>query len=293
MIRLENYKANFKNYLKNQDYSYEVLSEGRGYDTNFMLPTSFNEKADKTLAENNIFRRYGTIMPLSSGAGTIYIVKENGKAEFIPEEDLLPVDVDSEDTIKVVVHKIGSIAKLNENFVRDTGFDVEDYICTKFAKRFAITEEKAIINGSGESEPKGILNYDIGKTESALSYDSLVSLYFSLNKDYRENAIFVMNDETMMKVRLITDSNGRPIFDISTNTIFGKRVEITSNIDDGKILFGDFSYLWFIVRKPLAVSVLKELYAVNGNVGYKGTEYVDAHLIDVNAVKALVIHTEE
>lgn len=293
MIRLANYKENFKNYIAGKKCDYDVLNEGRGFDTNFLLPTSLNEKADKTLAENNVFRRYGTIIPLATSAGTIYIVKTNGKAEFVAEENLLPVDADSEDTIKVVIHKIGSIAKLNENFVHDTGFDVDNYICTKFAKRFAIAEENAIINGSTENEPKGILNYDIGKTESALSYDSLVSLYFSLNKDYRDNAIFIMSDETMMKVRLIVDSNGRPIFDTSTNTIFGKRVEITNNIDDGKILFGDFSYLWFIVRKPLAVTYIKELYAINNNIGYKGTEYVDVHLTDVNAVKALVIHTEE
>ena len=293
MIRLANYKENFKNYIAGKKYDYDVLKEGRGFDTNFLLPTSINEKADKTLADNNIFRRYGTIMPLSAGAGTIYIVKENGKAKFVAEEDLLPTDSDSEERIKIVIHKVGSIAKLNENFIHDAGFDVENYISTKFAKRFAKAEEDAIINGSGDNEPKGILNYDIGKTESSLSYDSLVSLYFSLNKDYRDDAIFVMSDETMMRVRLITDSNGRPIFDISTNTIFGKKVEVTNNIADGTVLFGDFSYLWFVIRKSLAVSVLEEIYAVNGNIGYKGTEYVDAHLTDVNAVKALVIHTEE
>lgn len=293
MIRLANYKENFKNYIAGKKYDYEVLNEGRGYDTNFLLPASINDKADKTLADNNIFRRYGTVMPLTASTGTIYIVKENGKAEFAAEESQLPADSDSEDRIKIVIHKIGSIAKLNENFVHDTGFDVENYISTKFAKRFAKAEEDAIINGSGENEPKGIMNYQIGKTESALSYSSLVSLYFSLNKDYRDNAIFIMNDETMMKVRLITDSNGNPIFDTSTNTIFGKKVEISNRTPDDTILFGDFSYLWFIIRKPLAVSILEEVYAVNGNIGYKGTEFVDAHLTDVNAVKALVIHTEE
>jgi len=293
MIRLANYKENFKNYIAGKKYDYDVLNEGRGYDTNFLLPASINDKTDKTLADNNVFRRYGTVMPLNASTGTIYIVKENGKAEFVAEEAQLPADSDSEDRIKIVIHKIGSIAKLNENFVHDTGFDVENFISTKFAKRFAKVEEDAIINGSGENEPKGIMNYQIGKTESALSYSSLVSLYFSLNKDYRDNAIFIMNDETMMKVRLITDSNGNPIFDTSTNTIFGKKVEISNRTPDDTILFGDFSHLWFIIRKPLAVSVLEEVYAVNGNIGYKGTEFVDAHLTDVNAVKALVIHTEE
>lgn len=66
-----------------------------------------------------------------------------------------------------------------------------------------------------------------------------------------------------------------------------------NSLDENTILFGDFSYLYILIRKPLSVRVLTEKYIANGEYGYAGIERLDAKLTDVNVVKALVIHTEE
>lgn len=68
---------------------------------------------------------------------------------------------------------------------------------------------------------------------------------------------------------------------------------IINSLDENTILFGDFSYLYILIRKPLSVRVLTEKYIANGEYGYAGIERLDAKLTDVNVVKALVIHTEE
>lgn len=98
-------------------------------------------------------------------------------------------------------------------FINDKNFNVEDYLATKFAKRFGIAEENLIVNGTGNKEPLGIINSGITKeTTSTLTYDEVVKLFFSLNKNLRVNATWMISDNMAMKLRKIKVSNGYPLF---------------------------------------------------------------------------------
>ena len=204
----------------------------------------------------------------------------------------MPEVSDESKEIRFSSYKIGSLAKLKLAFINDRNFNVENYLSTKFAKRFGITEENLIVNGTGNKEPLGIMNSGIAKsTAPALTYDEVVKLFFSLDKDLRVNATWMVSDEMAMKLRLVKDANGNPLF--NGDSIFNKEVMIINSLDENTILFGDFSYLYILIRKPLGVRVLTEKYITNGEYGYAGIERLDAKLTDVNAIKALVIHTEE
>lgn len=204
----------------------------------------------------------------------------------------MPEVSDESKEIRFSSYKIGSLAKLKLAFINDRNFNVENYLSTKFAKRFGIAEENLIVNGTGNKEPLGIMNSGIAKsTASALTYDEVVKLFFSLDKDLRVNATWMMSDEMAMKLRSVKDSNGYPLF--NGERIFNKEVMIINSLDENTILFGDFSYLYILIRKPLSVRVLTEKYIATGDYGYAGIERIDAKITDINAIKALVIHTEE
>lgn len=47
---------------------------------------------------------------------------------------------------------------LDEDFVSDTGFNIEKYLTEKFGKCFGKAEDNAFVNGTGEDEPTGILH---------------------------------------------------------------------------------------------------------------------------------------
>ena len=55
------------------------------------------------------------------------------------------------------------------------------------------------------------------------------------------------------------------------------------------ILFGDFSYYWIIDRTPVSVTVLRERFMLNHQVGYLGFEFLDGKLIRQEAVKGISI----
>lgn len=290
MLKTNVYKEAFGHMLTNkmttEDYSILNLAN-EAYPAMPLVDT----KLDDTLAKYNPFRKVASIFNIE-GEGSIVVTTANGIATIVDEAGALPESSDESKEIRFSSYKIGSLAKLKLAFINDRNFNVEDYLSTKFAKRFGIAEENLIVNGTGNKEPLGIMNSGIAKsTASALTYDEVVKLFFSLDKDLRVNATWMMSDEMAMKLRSVTDSNGYPLF--NGERIFNKEVIIINSLDENTILFGDFSYLYILIRKPLSVRVLTEKYIATGDYGYAGIERIDAKITDINAIKALVIHTEE
>ena len=290
MFKANVYKEAFSHMLTNkmttEDYSILNLANEA-----YPAMPSVDSKLDDTLAKYNSFRKVASIFNIE-GEGSIVVTTANGIATIVDEAGALPESDDESKEIRFSSYKIGSLAKLKLVFVNDKHFDVEDYLSTKFAKRFAFAEESLLINGTGDNEPLGIMNTDIAKSNAdALTYDEMVKLFFSLHKDLRVNATWMMSDAMAMKVKGIKDSNGNPLF--NGESIFNKEVMIINSLDENTILFGDFSYLYILIRKPLSVRVLTEKYIATGDYGYAGIERIDAKITDINAIKALVIHTEE
>ena len=290
MFKTNVYKEAFSHMLTNkmttEDYSILNLANEA-----YPAMPSVDSKLDDTLAKYNPFRKVASIFNIE-GEGSIVVTTANGIATIVDEAGALPESSDESKEIRFSSYKIGSLAKLKLAFINDRHFDIEDYLSTKFAKRFGITEENLIVNGTGNKEPLGIMNSGIAKsTAPALTYDEVVKLFFSLDKDLRVNATWMMSDEMAMKLRSVKDSNGYPLF--NGERIFNKEVMIINSLDENTILFGDFSYLYILIRKPLGVRVLTEKYIATGDYGYAGIERIDAKITDINAIKALVIHTEE
>ena len=290
MFKTNVYKEAFSHMLTNkmttEDYSILNLANEA-----YPAMPSVDSKLDDTLAKYNPFRKVASIFNIE-GEGSIVVTTANGIATIVDEAGALPESSDESKEIRFSSYKIGSLAKLKLAFINDRNFNVEDYLSTKFAKRFGITEENLIVNGTGNKEPLGIMNSGIAKsTAPALTYDEVVKLFFSLDKDLRVNATWMVSDEMAMKLRLVKDANGNPLF--NGDSIFNKEVIIVNSLDDNTILFGDFSYLYILIRKPLSVRVLTEKYIATGDYGYAGIERIDAKITNINAIKALVIHTEE
>ena len=290
MFKTNVYKEAFSHMLTNkmttEDYSILNLANEA-----YPAMPSVDSKLDDTLAKYNPFRKVASIFNIE-GEGSIVVTTANGIATIVDEAGALPESSDESKEIRFSSYKIGSLAKLKLAFINDRNFNVENYLSTKFAKRFGIAEENLIVNGTGNKEPLGIMNSGIAKsTAPALTYDEVVKLFFSLDKDLRVNATWMMSDEMAMKLRSVKDSNGYPLF--NGERIFNKEVMIINSLDENTILFGDFSYLYILIRKPLSVRVLTEKYIATGDYGYAGIERIDAKITDINAIKALVIHTEE
>ena len=196
-------------------------------------------------------------------------------------------------------HKLAGITLLQNDFLQDSAFDIEGYLTNEFARSFGKKEEWAFLNGDGVSQPYGILHptngAEIGVTASAadsISFDEVIRLFFSLKSEYRNHAVWVMNDETAIALRKLKDVSGNYLWRNSDDTILGKTVLISNfmpSLASGNkaIAFGDFSYYWIVERQNLSINPIKEKYYLTDQIGYMGFEFLDGCLIRPEAIKLL------
>lgn len=294
MLNTRIYNQAFWSKMRGTLINHDDLKDGQ-IDGGYQLPNDSLDKFYKALERDNLFRRLATVLSLTNLEGTVHATTSTGSAGVVEEGNLIPEDGDKFTQFPVRSYKIASIAKLKESFVSDNDFNLEKYLTTDFARRFGRAEEDLFINGNGTTEPTGILSVSESinaKETNTLSYDEIVELYFSIEAEYRKDAVFIMNDETAFYLRTLKDDDGNYLWNSNNDTIFGKEV-ITSpympSIESGKkpIIFGDLSFYWIIERKPLAIQVLNELYSNQGQIGFIGFERVDGRLIRPEAIMTI------
>ena len=234
-----------------------------------------------------MFRRFGTVIHTEIEEETVVCMDVMPEPEIIDENQSYPSPHEMRyPCLRCRSHKLAMLGKIPCSFVDDTRFDLAGYVYREFGHCFGRAEENIYLNGIGQAEPKGLLHSaEIGVTASTLTADAVIELFFSLDKQYRRNAVWVMNDETAMTLRMLKDSTGNFLWRSTDDTIFSHTVVISNYINDSTIVFGDLSYYWLIERQPLAVRPLNELYAQESCLGLAASERIDGKLVRSEAVK--------
>ena len=295
------YDIQFWNVARGIKGNEDALAKGRISATgSYELPAGASAKIAKAMEKESVFRNIATEIKAYKSGYHIFSKDCKDLAQFIPENGELPVydGMKDFDVNAIGSHKLAALVKMDEDFVRDAVFGLESYLIGRFAKNFGRAEDNVFINGTGEDEPTGILHgsngAEIGVTTASITYDDVIALYFSVEKEYRKNGVWMMNDSTALMLRTLKDADGNYLWNHADDTLLGKQVIISEYMPDAAegakpIAFGDFSYYWIIDRKPVSVRTLIERFAVLGQVGYLAFKFLDGKLIRRDAVKVIQI----
>ena len=290
LLTKDYYRVAFENRLRtNQlgdvdDYN---LKLAKLKNNSYPLPYSFKGDYTEHLAHENLFRRFGTVIHTEIEEGTVVCMDVMPEPEIIDENQSYPSPHEMRyPCLRCRSHKLAMLGKIPCSFVDDTRFDLAGYVYREFGHCFGRAEENICLNGIGQTEPKGLLHSaEIGVTASTLTADAVIELSSSLDKQYRKNAVWVMNDETAMTLRMLKDSTGNFLWRSTDDTILSINVFFSNYINDSTSVFGDLSYYWLIERQPLAVRPLNELYAQESCLGLAASERIDGKLVRSEAVK--------
>lgn len=300
-ITTSEYDRSFWNIMRGRETVNDTVSKGMDKSTGGLaLPSVVEDKCIKATTEKSVFRNIATVIKAYRGASRIYAKDSNDLATFVPENGTMPIYDATDDFTRHTVdrHKLAVFIKMDEDFVYDAAFSIEDCLVDRLAQNFSRAEDNSFVNGTGIDMPTGILDKNngtkVGVTTAKLTFDDVISLYYSLDKKYRKNAVWLMNDETALALRFMKDDNGNYLWNSSDNTILGKPVVISYDMPDAAngnvpIVFGDFSYYWIILRSPISVRTLKEKFITLNQIGYLAIEFLDGKLIRRDAVKALEV----
>jgi HK97 family phage major capsid protein len=133
---------------------------------------------------------------------------------------------------------------------------------------------------------------------TAIAVDDLLGLVHSLDRAYRPQAQFMVNDAILLAIRKLKDGQQRPIFTESyivgePDRILGYPVIVNNSMDGTMaatkktVLFGDFSK--FVVRDALDIQVIRmdERFGEYGQVAFTAFQRSDSKVLISAAIKRL------
>lgn len=275
----------FAHYLRTGE-RVKGLKAAMGEDTagvgGYLVPDDFYAGIVEKRNELSIPRRAGaTILQTSRDVLNIPIEATSQTYFAQSAHDMAAVNED-EPTIgqaTATVFDFTKLVKVSEDLLEDSAANLNQFLANSFGRWMAMTENRNALIGAGTTAPQGVT---VGGT-AALTFDDTNSiaaaeipeLYHKLAGQYRDNAVWTMNDDTLGMLRGLSSSS---VFtfgahEINDESIMGKRVFTStympkySTTKYKSIVFGDWSMYALVERKGLTIRRLNELYAGNRQVG--------------------------
>ncbi len=286
--------------------TYNALQVGTNSEGGYLVPDEFERVLVEGLEDENVIRKLAHHIRTSSGDRKIPVVASKGTASLIDEEGAFSESDNSFSQVTLGAYKIGHIVKVSEELLNDSVFDMQSYIARDFARSIAAKEDSLFLTGTGPKQPTGLLAATGGAqtgvtaaSATAITADEVIDLFYSLKAPYRRKAVFVLNDATIKAVRKLKNGSGDYLWQPSLSAdrpdmLLGRPVYTSSFMPVAAagakvMMFGDLDYFWIADRETRSFQRLNELYAANGQVGFRCWERVDGKLILPEAVQVLAM----
>lgn len=277
-----------------------ALEVGTDSEGGYLVPQAWVSTLIDKLTDNVVMRQLGSIMSTSSTTN-LPLISDKGAAAWLDEEAAYSESDIAFGNTTLAAYKLGRIIKVSEELLSDNSFNLEGEIARIFGETFGTAEETAFVTGDGTGKPTGVLttatNGVTAAGVAAITYDELVDLIHSVREVYRSGASFLMKDSTCALLRKLKSSDGVPLWQPSLQAgapdmFLGYSVRTSEAMPAAttglkSVAFGDFSQYRIADRGGIAMQRLNELYAGNGQVGFRMRKRVDGKLLVAEAVKTL------
>lgn len=208
--------------------------------------------------------------------------------------------------VNLSAYKMSSDAVIiSEELLQDASFSVSSYLGSALGTRVGRIKNTYFTTGSGSSQPGGVATKaSAGKTAAAtnaITLDEIIDLYHSVDIAYRgrPSSAFMMHDTIASYVRKLKDSNNQYLWQMSVQAgqpdrLFGVPVVINNDMASAVttglrvVLYGDFNKYAVRIAGGLMLRRSDDLYFLEHQSVFEGSQRVDGNLIDTTAVKYLI-----
>lgn len=288
---------------------FRVLSQATNPGGGYLVPQTFERTLLEKARNFGIMRDLANVITTQTGEKITQPAEDtHGVAAWLAVNAAYPESDEAFAQITLDAFKAGTLIRVAEELLQDSAFDLEGYIARQFAARIGILENTAYVVGDGVGKPTGVVtSAGVGRTMPVGSTaafpaggaggDELIRLQHSVIQAYRNRGTYLMHDSTLMAVRLLKDGQGNYIWrpgltENAPDVILSRPVRTDPDMpvmaaNAKSVLFGDFSY--YLIRDVQGVGIqrLNELYAANGQVGFRSYHRTEGKLINTDAIKAL------
>ncbi|MDE5854674.1 MAG: phage major capsid protein [Ruminococcus sp.] len=264
---------------------------------------------------NRIIDTVTELCPILSGAeiyhvkGTLKIpkwTKANGHditVGFAEEFQELTADSGKFTSVDLSGYLAGALTLIGRSVENNSAVNLVNFVVRKMSEKIAEFYEKTLLNGSTNTQGALSTANTVTATKAdSLSFSDLVKLQSAIKQSYQKKACWTMNPETFTSVKLLTDTNGRPLLEPDATkafpyTLLGKPVYISDNMPKigagaKSVLYGDYSGLSVNMRENISLEILREKYATQHALGVVSWFEFDAKITDEQKLAVLVHPTK-
>lgn len=285
---------NFLHYCKTGDFLYKDLTtnpETNGAGS--FVPEEFYNQVVKERDKVSVLRQIAPdVIPMNSDSIKVPVEADPGTdGTFRDQSTSMADESPTLDDITLSPKDWTNMVKVHRSMLEDSGVPLADYLSRLFGRRLAKFENNKLINGAGTAgDVEGLNAVTARMVDAALNTvtsagETVRTLYFSLAKEYRNNAVWLMNGAKLSQlVQYLNEGNlswmvsyrdgvpaallGRPVYEIDNIPPEDVDGDTTTDEGESKIFFGDPMYIKVGDRAGLSVLRSTERYFEERKVAF-------------------------
>lgn len=259
-----------------------------------------NHQISKLLNKKSVFRKLAKPMAISTGE-----YKELLQAERCNLEEGIEGGTRSETDGFTYLERttklraIYAYPKATTELIKQNQFNIESFLTNDIVSTMAEQEADDFFNHLAlgiENEAETTSN-EADKVQTvttasatAISYDELVELYFSVPAEYRDQSTFVVNDTDLKILMTLKNADGDPLLgtakDGFTKQLFGNAVEVDNHAES--MWFINFPEAIRAITHTSGVEIQRDSLTAPGFVKFPSEEFVGHSVINYNALAKLL-----
>ena len=276
-------------------------------DNGAIIPKTIVKKIMEKVEDISPIYKLATKYPLG---GTINVPAEDSTSDTITvayatEFTELESHSNKFATIELTGFLYGALTKISKSLIRNSDFDLTNWVVKKMAKKIAKFIEGELINGTTNKTAGIAGSYDNANMKvttakaSAITADELIDLQESVPDEYQADSIWVMNRATRKAIRKLKDGQGNYLLEKDSTAKWGYRLmdkdvycsdnmAVLGSAGKNVVLYGDFSGLAVKEGEKTEIQVLTERFATQHAIGVVAWGEIDAKVEDKQKIAVAV-----
>lgn len=192
---------------------------------------------------------------------------------------------------------LAKLAKISMKLLQNSAVPSDTLVLQRLGYKFAVTEEKGFILGSGAAQPLGFMvasnlgvptsrDVSLDNTTSSPTIDGLKNAKFALKPQYWNRAAWMFHRDAVLRISKLKDAENRYIWAESTRdgepdrllgipVLYSEFMPNTFSTGQYVGAIADFSFYHIAECMNFQVQRLNELFALNSQIGFIGRQEVD------------------
>lgn len=259
----------------------------------------------------DIMGDYTTLYPLVDkiqvkGTARILVDIDTGPATWIEQSATIPSgNIGTITNVDFDGFKVGKVTFVDNYLLQDSIINLDNHVTNKLARAIAMALDKAIVKGQGAAnkQPTGIIpslpaenNVTVTADENLLKNLVKKVGLIDTGEDSVGEIVAVMKRSTyynrLVEYSIQVDSNGNVVGklpNLRQPDLLGLRVVFSNNMDDDKVLFGDFSQYTLVERESITIDNSTHVKFAEDQTAFRGKGRFDGKPVKPEAFVLVTI----